>query len=263
MAERACQVARRPARNPHDPRRTTRSGIEYRDQTDDQVMVDAANAIAKHGVGVKCATMTPDEARVREFNPQRNPNGTIGNILDGTIFLEPIICQNEGDRRCWCRASCCTGPSRSSSAAMPMARLLSRDRDKDPGRGKGHAELHPADDGPAPTLDVHTCKQGGAAMVIITRGRASRAAPGHRSTTRGCADGGCTSPPETRSSGARRLHHGHLPAHYDTKFKAEFDKWKLTYEHALIDDMVACVLKWNGGCVWACKIYDDDVQSDT
>ncbi len=236
-------------------------GIEYRDQTDDQVTVDAARAIAQYGVGVKCATITPDEARVSEFNLKRmyrSPNGTIRNILDGTIFREPIICSNV--------------PRLVPHWTQPIVigrhaygDIYRATEMKIPGPGKVTLTYQPADGGPAQTLDVHDFGAGGGAAMAMHNTRVS---------IEGFA----------RASFNYALQRG-WPLYFSTKntilkaydgyfkdifedvyqrdFKAKFDAAKLTYEHRLIDDMVACALKWNGGYVWACKNYDGDVQSDT
>ena len=236
-------------------------GIEYRDQTDDQVTVDAAKAIAQYGVGVKCATITPDEARVSEFNLKRmyrSPNGTIRNILDGTIFREPIICRNV--------------PRLVPHWTQPIVigrhaygDIYRATEMKIPGPGKVTLTYQPADGSPAQTLDVHDFGAGGGAAMAMHNTRVS---------IEGFA----------RASFNYALQRG-WPLYFSTKntilkaydgyfkdifediyqrdFKAKFDAAKLTYEHRLIDDMVACALKWNGGYVWACKNYDGDVQSDT
>ena len=236
-------------------------GIEYRDQTDDQVTVDAAKAIARYGVGVKCATITPDEARVTEFGLKRmyrSPNGTIRNILDGTIFREPIICRNV--------------PRLVPHWTQPIVigrhaygDIYRATEMKIPGPGKVTLSYQPAGGGPIQTLDVHDFGEGGGAAMAMHNTRVS---------IEGFA----------RASFNYALQRG-WPLYFSTKntilkaydgyfkdifediyqrdFKAKFDAAKLTYEHRLIDDMVACALKWNGGYVWACKNYDGDVQSDT
>jgi isocitrate dehydrogenase len=236
-------------------------GIEYRDQTDDQVTVDAAHAIAKYGVGVKCATITPDEARVTEFGLKRmyrSPNGTLRNILDGTIFREPIICNNV--------------PRLVPHWTKPLVigrhaygDIYRATEMKIPGAGKVTLTYQPADGSAAWTLDVHDFDAaGGAAMAmhntrvsILGFARASfnyalmRNWPLYFST----------------KNTILKAYDGYFKdifeEVYTNEFKGEFDKRKLTYEHRLIDDMVACALKWNGGYVWACKNYDGDVQSDT
>ena len=235
-------------------------GIEYRDQTDDQVTVDAAKAIAQYGVGVKCATITPDEARVHEFGLKRmyrSPNGTIRNILDGTIFREPIICKNVPRLvPHWTRPIVI-----GRHAYGDIYRAVEM---KIPGAGKVTLTYQPAGGGPAQTLDVHDFKDAGVAMAMhntreLIEGfaRASfnyglqRGWPVYLST----------------KNTILKAYDGYFKdlfqEIFDREFKVEFDKRHLTYEHRLIDDMVAQALKWNGGYVWACKNYDGDVQSDT
>jgi len=235
-------------------------GVEYRDKTGDQVTVDAANATKKHGVAVKCATITPDEARVKEFNLKemwKSPNGTIRNILGGVIFREPIICKNVprlvpgwtqpiiigrhayGDQY---RATDFVVPGEGSLAVA----WVSKD-------GKQKIE-HKVFDYPG----------GGVAMVMYNLddsirdfARASlnyglaRNYPVYLSTKNTILK---------RYDGRFKDLFQEV---YEKEFKAEFDKRKLTYEHRLIDDMVAAAMKWSGGYVWACKNYDGDVQSDT
>jgi isocitrate dehydrogenase len=235
-------------------------GVEYRDKTNDQVTVDAAHAIREYGVGVKCATITPDEARVREFNLKqmwRSPNGTIRNILDGTIFREPIICQNV--------------PRLVPHWTQPIVigrhaygDIYRATEMKIPGAGKVTLTYQPAGGGAPQVLDVHDFTDAGVAMAMHNTkasiegfARASfnyallRNWPLYFST----------------KNTILKAYDGYFmdafQRIYETEFKAEFDKRKLTYEHRLIDDMVACALKWNGGYVWACKNYDGDVQSDT
>ena len=237
-------------------------GIEYRDQTDDQVTVDAAHAIAQYGVGVKCATITPDEARVTEFGLRRmyrSPNGTLRNILDGTIFREPIICHNV--------------PRLVPHWTQPIVigrhaygDIYRATEMKIPGPGKVTMSYQPADGGPVQTLEVHnfTGEGGGVSMAMHnTRvsiegfARASfnyalmRNWPLYFSTK------------NTILKSYDGFFMDCFATIYENEFKAEFTKRGLTYEHRLIDDMVACALKWNGAYVWACKNYDGDVQSDT
>jgi isocitrate dehydrogenase len=235
-------------------------GIEYRDETDDQVTIDAANACKQYGVGVKCATITPDEARVTEFKLKkmwRSPNGTIRNILDGTIFREPIICQNV--------------PRLVPQWTQPI--IIGRHAYGDiyravdmkvPGPGKVTLTYQPADGGPAQTLEVFDFKGAGVTMgmhntlaSIAGFARASfnyglmRNYPVYLSTK------------NTIIKAYDGFFKDTFQEIFDKEFKAEFDKRGLTYEHRLIDDMVAAALKWSGGYVWACKNYDGDVQSDT
>jgi isocitrate dehydrogenase len=234
-------------------------GIEYRDQTDDQVTVDAANAIKQYGVGVKCATITPDEARVEEFKLKkmwRSPNGTIRNILDGTIFREPIICRNV--------------PRLVPHWTEPVVigrhaygDIYRATEFKVPGPGKVTLNYQPADGGPLQVMDVFDFKAAGVAMgmhnttaSITGFARASfnyglaRKYPVYLSTK------------NTILKAYDGVFKDVFQEVFDTEFKARFDALGLTYEHRLIDDMVASALKWSGGYVWACKNYDGDVQSD-
>jgi isocitrate dehydrogenase len=234
-------------------------GIEYRDQTDDQVTVDAANAIKQYGVGVKCATITPDEARVTEFKLKkmwRSPNGTIRNILDGTIFREPIICSNV--------------PRLVPHWSQPIVigrhaygDIYRAAETKIPGPGKVTLIYQPAGGGAPMELDVQDFKGPGVALGMHNTlksiegfARASfnyglaRNFPVYLSTK------------NTILKAYDGMFKDTFQAIFDAEFKAEFDKRGLTYEHRLIDDMVASALKWNGGYVWACKNYDGDVQSD-
>ena len=234
-------------------------GIEYRDQTDDQVTVDAANAIKQYGVGVKCATITPDEARVAEFGLKkmwRSPNGTIRNILDGTIFREPIICSNV--------------PRLVPHWSQPIVigrhaygDIYRATEFKVPGPGRVMMSYVPADGSPVQTLDIFNFKGPGVAMgmhntneSIAGFARASfnyglaRNYPVYLSTKNTILKA---------YDGQFKDIFQHI---FDTEFADKFKAAGLTYEHRLIDDMVACALKWNGGYVWACKNYDGDVQSD-
>ncbi len=233
--------------------------IEYRDQTDDQVTVDAAHAIRQYGVGVKCATITPDEERVVEFKLKkmwRSPNGTIRNILDGTIFREPIICKNV--------------PRLVSHWSQPI--VIGRHAYGDvyraveakiPGPGKATLSFQPAD-GSAPTvLEVHDFK-GPGVMMAMHNTTASITGFARASFNYGLA----RKYPVYMSTKNTILkaYDGTFKDIFQDVFEKEFaDKFKaagLTYEHRLIDDMVACALKWEGGYVWACKNYGGDVQSD-
>ena len=234
-------------------------GIEYRDQTDDQVTVDAAHAIRQYGVGVKCATITPDEARVTEFKLKkmwRSPNGTIRNILDGTIFREPIICKNV--------------PRLVPHWSKPI--VIGRHAYGDIYRatetkiavpGRVTLQFQPADGGGPMILEVHDFKGPGVAMGMHnTRksiegfARASfnyglaRQYPVYLSTK------------NTILKAYDGMFKDVFQEIFDAEFKTKFEAGGLTYEHRLIDDMVASALKWEGGYVWACKNYDGDVQSD-
>jgi isocitrate dehydrogenase len=233
-------------------------GMEYRDETDDQVTIDAANATKQFGVGVKCATITPDEARVVEFKLKkmwRSPNGTIRNILDGTIFREPIICSNV--------------PRLVPHWSQPIVigrhaygDIYRATEAKIPGPGKVTLVYHPEGGKPI-EMDVFDFKGPGVAMGMHNTNKSiegfarasfnyglARNYPVYLSTK------------NTILKAYDGTFKDIFQAIFDAEFKAEFDKRKLTYEHRLIDDMVASALKWNGGYVWACKNYDGDVQSD-
>ncbi len=234
-------------------------GIETRDETDDQITIDAANAIKQYGVGVKCATITPDEARVEEFGLKkmwRSPNGTIRNILGGTVFREPIICQNV--------------PRLVPGWTQPI--IIGRHAFGDqyratdfvvPGKGKLTMKFE-GEDGETIEREVFDFPSGGVAMAMYNLddsirdfARASlnyglnRQYPVYLST----------------KNTIMKAYDGRFKDLFQEIFETEFeDKFKdagITYEHRLIDDMVAAAMKWAGGFVWACKNYDGDVQSDT
>jgi isocitrate dehydrogenase len=234
-------------------------GIEYRDETDDQVTVDAANATKQYGVGVKCATITPDEARVKEFNLKkmwRSPNGTIRNVLDGTIFREPIICKNVPRLVPHWSEPIVIG--RHAYGDIYRATEM-----KVPGAGKVQISFTPSDGGAPVVLDVHDFKGPGVAMGMHNTqasidgfARASfnygllRKYPVYLSTK------------NTILKAYDGMFKDRFQEIFEAEFKAQYDAEGLTYEHRLIDDMVASALKWNGGYVWACKNYDGDVESD-
>ena len=234
-------------------------GIEYRDQTDDQVTVDAAHAIKQYGVGVKCATITPDEDRVVEFKLKkmwRSPNGTIRNILDGTIFREPIICKNV--------------PRLVPHWSQPI--VIGRHAYGDvyraveakiPGPGKAMLTFQPADGSAATVLEVHDFKGAGVLMGMHNT-TASITGFARASFNYGLARGYPVY--LSTKNTILKAYDGTFKDIFQDVFEREFaDKFKvagLSYEHRLIDDMVACALKWEGGYVWACKNYDGDVQSD-
>jgi len=234
-------------------------GIEKRDETEDQITVDAANAIKKFGVGVKCATITPDEARVKEFNLKkmyRSPNGTIRNILGGTIFREPIVCKNVPR----------LVPGWTAPIVIGRHAYGDQYRATDfkvPGPGKLTMTFTPKDGGKPLQYEVFDFPESGIAMgmynldeSIIGFARASfnyglqRGWPVYLST----------------KNTILKVYDGRFKDLFQQVFDREFaDKFKakgLTYEHRLIDDMVASALKWNGNFIWACKNYDGDVQSD-
>jgi isocitrate dehydrogenase len=235
-------------------------GIEYRDQTNDRVTLDAAHAIEQYGVGVKCATITPDEDRVKEFGLKqmwRSPNGTIRNELDGTVFREPIICSNVPR----------LVPGWTKPIVIGRHAFGDQYRATDilvPGAGRLTMTFTPADGGAPIEREVFQFKNAGVAMTMYNvdesiRGfaRASmnygllRGWPVYLST----------------KNTILKVYDGRFKDIFEeifqTEFKKEFDARGLTYEHRLIDDMVASALKWEGAFVWACKNYDGDVQSDT
>ena len=234
-------------------------GVEYRDKTDDQVTVDSANAIKQYGVGVKCATITPDEQRVTEFNLKkmwRSPNGTIRNILDGTIFREPIICKNV--------------PRLVPHWTQPIVigrhaygDIYRASEAKIPGPGKVTLSYHPAGGGTPIEMEVHDFK-GPGVMMGMHNTSASIEGFARASFNYGLARNYPVylSTKNTILKAYDGTFKDIFQAIFDAEFKAEFDKRGLTYEHRLIDDMVACAIKWSGGYVWACKNYDGDVQSD-
>ncbi len=234
-------------------------GIEYRDQTDDQVTVDAANATKQYGVGIKCATITPDEARVKEFNLKkmwRSPNGTIRNILDGTIFREPIICQNVPRLVPHWSKPIVVG----RHAYGDIYRAVEM---KVPGPGKVTMTYTPEGGQPQEIGDF-AFKAGGVAMMMHNLNKSIEG------FARASFNYGLQ-----RNYSVYFSHKNTILKAYDGRFKDLFakvyaeefeDKFKaagIHYEHRLIDDMVASALKWSGGYVWACKNYDGDVQSDT
>ncbi|UFN50369.1 NADP-dependent isocitrate dehydrogenase [Roseomonas sp. OT10] len=234
-------------------------GIEHRDATDDQVTVDAANATKQYGVGVKCATITPDEARVKEFNLKkmwRSPNGTIRNILDGTIFREPIICNNV--------------PRLVPHWSKPIVigrhaygDIYRAAETKIPGPGKATITWTPDGGGTPIELEVTHFKGKGVLMGMHNT-NASIEGFARASFNYGLARNFPVylSTKNTILKAYDGEFKDIFQSIFDAEFKAEFDKRGLTYEHRLIDDMVAAALKWEGGYVWACKNYDGDVQSD-
>ncbi len=234
-------------------------GIEYRDKTDDKVTVDSANAIKQYGVGVKCATITPDEARVTEFGLKkmwRSPNGTIRNILDGTIFREPIICKNV--------------PRLVPHWTQPIVigrhaygDIYRAAETKIPGPGKVTLQYHPAGGGEPMVLDVHDFKGPGVALGMHNT-RASIEGFARASLNYGLLRKYPVylSTKNTILKAYDGMFKDVFAEVYEAEFKAEYAKLGLTYEHRLIDDMVASALKWSGGYVWACKNYDGDVESD-
>ncbi|WP_026792420.1 NADP-dependent isocitrate dehydrogenase [Pleomorphomonas oryzae] len=233
--------------------------VENRDATADKVTVDAANAIKKHGVGIKCATITPDEARVKEFNLKemwKSPNGTIRNILGGVIFREPIICKNV--------------PRLVPGWTQPIVvgRHAFGDQYKAtdfkfPGKGTLTIKFV-GEDGAVIEKEVYKAPGAGVALAMYNLDESIR------EFARASMNYGIMRKWPVYLSTKNTI----LKAYdgrfkdifqevYETEFKAEFEKLGITYEHRLIDDMVASALKWSGGYIWACKNYDGDVQSDT
>src|SRR4051794_23866297 len=235
-------------------------GIEHRDATDDQVTIDCANAIKQHGVGVKCATITPDEARVKEFGLKKmwkSPNGTIRNILGGVIFREPIICSNI--------------PRLVPGWTKPI--IIGRHAHADqykasdfvvPGAGTVTISYVPDDGGSPIEMEVAKFPGGGVAMGMYNFDDSIRDFA--RASMRYALDRGYPLYLSTKNT-ILKAYDGRFKdlfqEIFDAEFKAEFDAAKIPYEHRLIDDMVAAAMKWEGGYVWACKNYDGDVQSDT
>ena len=232
--------------------------VENRDATNDQVTIDAANAIKKHGVGVKCATITPDEARVKEFNLKqmwKSPNGTIRNILGGVIFREPIICKNVprlvpgwtkpiiigrhafGDQY---RATDFTFPGKGTLTIKFVGddgKVIEKEVFKSPGEGVAMA-MYNLDD---------SIKEFARASLNYGLNRNYPVYLSTKNTILKAYDG---------------RFKDIFQSVYDSDFKEDYEKRGLTYEHRLIDDMVASAMKWTGGYIWACKNYDGDVQSD-
>ena len=235
-------------------------GIEKRDETDDQITIDSANAIKEYGVGVKCATITPDEEHVEEFDLKRmyrSPNGTIRNILGGTVFRQPIICQNVPR----------LVPGWTRPIVIGRHAFGDQYRATDfvtPGAGKLTMTFQPADGSPAITHEVFDFPEGGVAMSMYNLDESIRG------FARACMnyglDLGWPVYLSTKNT-ILKAYDGRFKDLFEEVFETEFeDKFKeagIIYEHRLIDDMVACAMKWDGGFVWACKNYDGDVQSDT
>jgi len=235
-------------------------GIEHRDETSDQVTVDAANAIKRHGVGVKCATITPDEKRVEEFGLKemyRSPNGTIRNILGGVIFREPIVISNIPR----------LVPGWTKPIVIGRHAFGDQYRATDlvvPGEGTLTLSFTPKNGGEPVELNVYDFPAGGVAMAMYNLDESIRDFA--RASFRYGLDRGYPVYLSTKNTIMKRYDGRFKDLFeevYENEFKEEFESAELTYEHRLIDDMVAAALKWEGGYVWACKNYDGDVQSDT
>ncbi len=233
--------------------------IQSRDATDDQITIDAANAIKEHGVGVKCATITPDEGRVEEFGLKkmwRSPNGTIRNIIGGTVFREPIICDNvpryvPGWTQPIVIGRHAFGDQyRATDVKIPGAGRLTMTYTPEDGSAPQEMEIFNFD-GPGVAMGMYNLDESikGFARSCFNYGL-QRGYPVYMST----------------KNTILKAYDGQFKdlfqEVFDNEFKDKFDAAGLTYEHRLIDDMVACAIKWNGGFVWACKNYDGDVQSD-
>src|SRR6201991_3592432 len=235
-------------------------GIESRDATSDQITVDAANAIKRHGVGVKCATITPDEARVEEFGLRemyRSPNGTIRNILGGVIFREPIVISNIPR----------LVPGWTKPIVIGRHAFGDQYRATDivvPGEGTLTLTYTPKNGDEPVELNVYDFPGGGIAMAMYNLDDSIRDFA--RASMRYGLDRGFPVYLSTKNT-IMKKYDGRFKdlfqEVFDAEFKADFDRAGITYEHRLIDDMVAAALKWEGGYVWACKNYDGDVQSDT
>jgi isocitrate dehydrogenase len=235
-------------------------GIESRDATDDQITVDAANAIKQYGVGVKCATITPDEARVEEFGLKRmyrSPNGTIRNILGGVIFREPIVISNIPR----------LVPGWKKPIIIGRHAFGDQYRAEDfvvPGPGKLTITFTPQNGGERIERDVYDFPGGGVAVGMYNLDESIRDFA--RASLRYGLDRNVPVYMSTKNT-ILKAYDGRFKdlfqEIFESEFKDDFDKAGLTYEHRLIDDMVAAALKWEGGYVWACKNYDGDVQSDT
>jgi len=234
-------------------------GMEHRDATDDQVTIDAANAIKEYGVGIKCATITPDEARVEEFGLKqmwRSPNGTIRNILDGTVFREPIVINNIPRLVPNWTAPICIGRHAFGDQYRATDFVT---------KGKGKLTIKfEGEDGNVQEFEVFNFKGDGVALAMYNTDESIFG------FARACFNQALNKKWPLYLSTKNTIlkkYDGRFKdifqEVYEKEFKTEFDKAGITYEHRLIDDMVASALKWNGNFVWACKNYDGDVQSDT
>ena len=234
-------------------------GMEYRDETNDQVTIDAANAIKQYGVGIKCATITPDEQRVEEFKLKqmwKSPNGTIRNILDGTVFREPIVCSNVPRLVPNWTAPICIGRHAFGDQYRATDFVT---------KGKGKLTIKfEGEDGTKQEFEVFNFKGDGVAMAMYNTDESIYG------FARACFNQALAKKWPLYLSTKNTIlkkYDGRFKdifeEVYQNEFKAKYDAAGITYEHRLIDDMVASALKWNGNFVWACKNYDGDVQSDT
>ncbi|WP_341326689.1 NADP-dependent isocitrate dehydrogenase [Methylotuvimicrobium sp. KM2] len=234
--------------------------IQQRDATEDQITIDAAHAIKKHGVGIKCATITPDEGRVQEFNLKKmykSPNGTIRNILDGTVFREPIICRNVPRLVPNWTQPICIGRHAFGDQYRATDFLTK-------GKGTLRISFTPDDGGEVQDFEVYHFEGDGVALAMYNTDESI--AGFARSCFNVALDRGWPLYLSTKNTILKK-YDGRFKdifeAVYQAEYKDRFAEQGITYEHKLIDDMVASALKWNGAFVWACKNYDGDVQSDT
>ena len=235
-------------------------GMEYRDETNDQVTIDAANAIKKYGVGIKCATITPDEARVEEFGLKKmwkSPNGTIRNILDGTVFREPIIISNIPRLVPGWKQPICIGRHAFGDQYRATDFVTK-------GKGKLTITFTPEDGSTPTSFDVYDYTGDGVAMAMYNTDESISG------FARACMNQALVKKwplyLSTKNTILKKYDGRFKDIFQDifeTEFKEAFAEAGITYEHRLIDDMVAACMKWEGGFVWACKNYDGDVQSDT
>jgi isocitrate dehydrogenase len=234
-------------------------GMEYRDETNDQVTIDAANAIKQYGVGIKCATITPDEQRVEEFKLKqmwKSPNGTIRNILDGTVFREPIVCSNVPRLVPNWTAPICIGRHAFGDQYRATDFVTK-------GKGKLTVKFE-GEDGTTQEYEVYNFKGDGVALTMYNTDESIYG------FARACFNQALVKKWPLYLSTKNTIlkkYDGRFKdifeEVYQGEFKAKYEAAGITYEHRLIDDMVASALKWNGNFVWACKNYDGDVQSDT
>jgi len=234
-------------------------GIEHRDKTNDEVTIEAGEAIKKYGVGIKCATITPDEARVKEFNLKqmwKSPNGTIRNILDGTVFREPIVMKNIPRLVPNWTAPICVG-RHAFGDQYKATDFVTK------GKGKLTITFTP-ENGTAQSFEVYNFKGDGVALAMYNTDESIRG------FANACFNQAILKKWPLYLSTKNTIlkkYDGRFKdifqEIYEAKYKAKFQELGITYEHRLIDDMVASALKWNGNFVWACKNYDGDVQSDT
>ena len=235
-------------------------GMKSRDATNDQITIDCAKAIKKNGVGIKCATITPDEARVKEFNLKkmwRSPNGTIRNILGGTVFREPIICKNIPK----------LVPSWTNPICIGRHAFGDQYRATDfkvPGKGKMEVKWTSEDGKDEIKYEVFNFTGPGVALSMYNLDKSIE------DFARSCFSYGLIKKWPVYMSTKNTIlkqYDGRFKdifqEIFEKEYKSEFEKNNLTYEHRLIDDMVACAMKWSGKYIWACKNYDGDVQSDT